>query len=177
MKSWIESVSGESYDSLMCRVRDSLANDRVLHEEFQKQNIIEAIRGTNEPINQAKKKIQRFNIYTLEPLSSKDYFVTSDNPGFTLIGNKVFNTNFGQFDSIGFPINSKQLVMFMGQSSQSELEILKRINYRNLTSKEVDRFNHCTTFNAYEYVYCESKKYLTEYIERFVNEHGPQQRA
>lgn len=172
MKTWIEEVSGENYESLMSRVRNSLANDKVLHEEFQKVSIIEAMKGTNEPINEAKRKIQRLNLYLFEPLSDKDYFITSDNPGFTLIGNKVFNTNFGQFDSIGFPINSRQLVMFMGLSLQSDLEILKRINYRKLTSKEVDRFNSCTTFNAFEFVYCESKKYLTDFVARFISEHG-----
>lgn len=174
MKTWIESVSGESYEGIMGRARDSLTNDKVLHEEFQKQSIIEALKGTNEPINQAKRKIQRLKIYLLEPLSSKDYFTTSDNPGFTLIGNKVFNTNFGQFDSIGFPISSKQAIMFMGLSTQSDLELVRHIHYRKLTSRDMDRFNNCTAFNAVKYVYCESKKYLTEYIERFIQEHGPQ---
>jgi hypothetical protein len=175
MKNWIESVSGESYENIMTKVRDSLSNDKVLHEEFQKQSIIETLRGTNEAVNQAKRKIQKLKIYLFEPLSNKDYFITSDNPGFTLIGNKVFNTNFGEFDSIGFPINSKQTVMFIGLSSQSDLEVVRQIHYRKLTSKDMDKFNNCTTFNAVQYVYCESKKYLTEYVDRFIEEHGPQQ--
>lgn len=171
-KTWIEKVSGEKYEDLMERVRDTLANDKVQHEEFQKLSIIESIKGTNEPINQAKRKIRRLNIFLFEPLNEEDYFITSDNPGFTLIGNKVYNTNFGDFDSIGFPINSRQLVMFMGQSPQSELEVLRRINYMKLTSKEIDILNACTTFNAVGYIFCESKKYLEEFKVRFLEEYG-----
>jgi hypothetical protein len=177
MKNWIESVSGESYDTLMSRVKDTLLNDTELYEEFQKQSILETLRGTNEAVNSAKQKIQKLRLYILEPLDSRDYFITSDNPGFTILGNKVYNTNFGQFDGIGFPINSKQLLWLTGQSYQSGLDILTRINYIKLTTKEVDRLNFCTTFNSYEYIYCESKKYLMDYVERYLNEHGPQQSA
>ncbi|TXH24308.1 MAG: DUF4238 domain-containing protein [Cyclobacteriaceae bacterium] len=175
MKSWIESVSGENYDTLMNRAKETLLNDTELHEEFQKQSILETLRGTNVAVNSAKDKIQKLKLYILEPLDSKDYFLTSDNPGFTILGNKVYNTNFGKFDGIGFPINSKQLIWLSGKSDQSRLDILTRINYRKLTTKEVDRLNFCTTFNSYKYIYSESKKYLTDYVERYLAEHGSKQ--
>lgn len=173
MKAVIEQLSGEDFDSFMGKIKGQIVDDSLLPEEMHKQMLVESHKGTNEAINDAKKALERLNLYLLEPSREKDYFLTSDNPGFTLLANMVFNTNFGRFDSIGFPINSRQAVFLTGQSNQSTLEIHKRINFISLDPKAVERFNHCTIFNANELVFCESKKFLTEAIGSFLDEHGP----
>lgn len=176
LQSWIEEMSGQNYETFMGKIKDQILEDKDLPDELHKQTLIETAIGKNDAINNSSEVLKAMTFFVLEPLNSSDFFITSDNPGFTLLGDKVFNTNFGRFDSIGFPINSKQLVFLRGKSRQSNLEIHKKINFIKLGTKGIDTLNFCTIFNSTEYVFCESKKYLTELIERFYNEHGTHQR-
>lgn len=175
LKPWIEEMSGQNFESFMGKIKEQIIRDKDLPDELHKQTLIETAKGTNDAINNAKDVLKKMELFVLEPINNSDYFITSDNPGFTLLGDKVFNTNFGRFDSIGFPINSKQTVFLKGLSSQSSVEIHKRINFIKLRTKGIDLMNYCTIFNSNEYVFCESKKYLVDLINRFVNEHGTQQ--
>lgn len=171
-KKWIEEVSGQNYDHFMGKIKHQIISDNELPGELHKRTLIETAIGQNSAINDAKRLLLKMSFYVLEPLNNSDFFITSDNPGFSLLGKKVFNTNFGRFDSVGFPINSKQLVFLTGISSQSHLEIHKKINFAKIGTKEVHLLNCCTVFNANEHVFCESKKYLTEFVVRFENEYS-----
>lgn len=172
LKSWIEEMSGIDYDSLMGKIKEQILQDKELPEELHKQSLIDTAKGQNDAINRTKEVIKRMNLFILEPVSALDYFITSDNPGFTLLGDKVFNTNFSRFNSIGFPINSRQLVFFNGISSRSQFEIHKRINFIKIPSSEIHLINCYTAFNSNEYLFCENKKYLTEFTKKFVEENG-----
>ncbi len=177
LKSWIEEMSGESFDNFMGKIKEKIILDTDLPAEMHKQTLIESAFGKNDAINKAKECLKRMTLYVFEPLNNSDYFLTSDNPGFSLLGDKVFNTNFGRFDAVGFPISSRQTVFLTGNSKQNQLEILKRINFVKLDTKRMDLINYCTIFNSNEYVFCETKKYLTELVKRFESEHGTQQNA
>jgi hypothetical protein len=170
LKPWVEEMSGENFETFIGKVKESIIHDKELPDEMHKQTLIESAKGKNDAINNAKESLKRMELFIFEPINHSDYFITSDNPGFTLLGDQVFNTNFGHFDSIGFPINSKQIVFLRGISPQSPLEIHKRINFRRLGTKGTDLMNYCTIFNSNKYVFCESKRYLVEIIGKFERE-------
>lgn len=169
-KDEIELKFGEPFSLFVDKIKSQISDDLELHEEFHKQGIIEAVNGTNEALNDAKKLLMGLSLSILEPVNTHDYFITSDNPGFTLLGNKVLNTNYGEFDYIGFPINSKQLLLFRGKAAQGDLIIHKQLNHRWITSNEILIHNYCTIFNSYQYVFCESKKYLKNIVDQFEND-------
>ena len=172
-KKWIEEMSGESFYSFMGKIKSKIIQDKGLPGEMHKHTLIESTKGKNNAVNKINDILRKMIFYVLEPLHDSDYFITSDNPGFTLLGNKVYNTNFKSFDSVGFPINSKQTVFYSGTCMQNSLEIRKKINYIKLNTKDVDNVNYCTIYNSNKYVFCESKHYLQGIVERFLNEKSP----
>jgi hypothetical protein len=153
-------------DEMFEKIKNDIILDSERHEEFHKTALVTSAKGINSNVEETKRVLLKMNIYLFEPKYHNDYFITSDNPGFSLLKGKVFNTNFGDFDSVGFPINSKQFIFFHGKSVQSEFEIRRAINYQKATSKEVDQFNYYTMQNSFEYVFCESKSYLKYITEK-----------
>lgn len=151
-------------------IKSNILTDNDQLEELHKVGLIKSSKGINDSFNFIKNFLLKMNIYVLEPISKNDFFFTSDNPGFTLIGGKVFNTDYGKkFDLIGFPLNSKQMIVLEGFSNQSPLEISKVLHFRKINGKEVDRFNSFTIVNSNESIFCENKQFLKDTIERLNN--------
>lgn len=69
--------------------------------------------GNNEAAIAAKQITLTMKVCLLHPASSRSYFLTTDNPGFTRLDNKIFNTNYERFDAVGFPLASKDSVYFI----------------------------------------------------------------
>jgi uncharacterized protein DUF4238 len=129
------------FNTLAAKFRkDSLA-DPNRGKNFHLSGLLDYSRTQNEPVKDAINKIIGMNISIIEAPSAC-YFFTSDNPGYSLDGNKIFNTNFGQFNMIHFPINSKQMILFSGFNPLNHLNPIIRLNYFKANTafvKEVNR--------------------------------------
>jgi len=143
-----------------------LANDKF-HEEAHKRILIDTYLGDNEAMDNAVKVILALGVTVLRPINTSTYFITSDNPGFSLLGDKVFNTNYGNFDRVGFPMSSKVAVLF-GGFDKTVGQPTRRVNSISMTDEQMEIFNYCTIFNCCDSLFCGDKDYLTKLIDRFV---------
>lgn len=166
-KDWIEKMSGENFDIFIERIKEKITQDKDLPNELHKRILVDSLHGEDGTIDKIKKELQQMNLFVFEPWDDCEYFLTSDNPGYTTSKDKVFNTHFSQFSTIGFPLNSKQFMLLLGRSSQSPLEIHKRIQYVKLKTEAVQMLNYGTIINSNEYVFCEHKQYLVDIIKKY----------
>jgi hypothetical protein len=106
------------------------------------------------------------NLFVLSPASKSEIFITSDNPGFTLVGDNIFNTHLKEFNGIAFPLNSRQLLFLTGKSAHSDLIINKDVHYAHISSKLAEQLNTATLKIADEFIYCEDKQYIKKFLHK-----------
>lgn len=110
------------------------------------------------------------NNFIIIEASEEDYFLVSDNPGFSLrkngAGMGVFNCDFGFFDQIVFPINSKQALLIEGSSSNALnlINPLRRLAYVKVSSYDIYQINKSSSFCANSKLFCEDRTYLEWFI-------------
>lgn len=166
-KDWIEEMSGENFDIFMGRIKGKITQDKDFPNELHKRILVESFHGQDEAMGKIARVMREMNLFVVEPSTCSEYFLTSDNPGYTTWKDRVFNTHFAQFNTIGFPLNSRQFMLLIGRSSQSQLEIHKKINYVKFKTDAVQMLNEGTIINANEYIFCENKKYLVDVIKKY----------
>lgn len=167
-KEWVEEMSGENFEVFTQRIKQKIVQDKDIKDELHKRILFDSFSGNDETMNKIKTVLGKMNLFVAEPLKDSEFFLTSDNPGFTILGDRILNTHFSEFTGVGFPITSKQFVLLLGTSSQSQLEIRKKINFRKFKTEAIDSLNRATIINSNEFVFCESKKYLSDTIEKYL---------
>lgn len=153
-------------DNSIQRTIASIINDVNLPDVSYKKMILENSKEQGTPLSEVKERLMEMRILVYEPRDPNSYFITSDNPGFTLVGDRVYNTEYGKFDAVGFPINSKQVVLFIN-TPREMLHERRTVSYSLVTNEQVDLVNSCTIFNSYESIFCEDRLYLEGIIDRF----------
>ena len=159
-------VGSTDLDKVIQRSIDSIVNDNSLPDLSYKKAILENSKPGNTPLSDVRDALSKMLILVHEPDDSDSFFITSDNPGFTVVGNGIYNTEYGKLDAMGFPINSKQLVLFVNTPVQSSNPGIS-IAYQKVTNDQVDTSNFCTIFNSRESIFCEDRQYLEGVIDRF----------
>lgn len=143
--------------------------DSSFSEEIQLRGLIETVQKTNHAYQDAFIKLLSMNFEIVTPSSPHDRFITGDNPGFSLDGNKIWNTNFGKFDLIVFPVSSKFSIVLKGFSAINHLDVLKRIRIRRISSQETEMINYGTLCVSDEMIFCEDDSYLEAFAKRFAS--------
>lgn len=168
----IEHLAKKPFDEFMGQIKKSILEDPYFGELAHHQAILRHASGTNEPVNDARKVLTKLRIHVFEPLNKDDFFVTSDNPGFTIVDkNKVFNTNYGRFDAVGFPITPKRLLFLAHRDNHHNLEVRRSIHYLKIQSDKVFEMNECSTFNSMNNIFCPNQEYLDEFTTEFRKRH------
>lgn len=151
------------YDSFVGRMKREMQNDRSYAEASHLRSLVESSRQSNEPVFDAITKILSMNIVILEVNGKADYLFVSDNPGYSLLGNKMFNTNYGAFDKIVWPINSKQIILLDGFNPLNYINPLIRLRYLPVQSTYIQEVNKMTFLLADEKVFCENRDALNRF--------------
>ena len=162
-KDVLEELAQKPFVELVENIKRGILDDKEIGDTFHKESIVRQKDEINLPINDVQRYLSKLRIFILEPVEQEDYFITSDNPGFTIVDKvKVFNTNFGRFDAVGFPLNSKQLMFLTTNDDSHPLNVSKKIHYRKIASEFVFEYNTCSTFNSISYILCRAtaSKYL-----------------
>lgn len=154
------------YDKFTSNFKKEIRQDIDWAKKSHHRSLVENTFQINEPVRDAITKILSMNISVLEILKPKDYFFVSDNPGYSISTNKVFNTNYGNFDMIYFPINSKQVLLLHAFDPLNYVRPLIRLKYIKVPSQAVYQINRATYDVATQAVFCGCKAYL----ERFKSE-------
>lgn len=152
------------FDRIANEQRKKMFDSGKFPEETHLRGLIESVKGTNTAYKDALIKILGMNFEILTPRSTSDFFLTCDNPGFSLDGDKVWSTNFGKFDSIIFPLSSSHVMRVYGFSPLNHLDVLKRISTKRIDSNQVEIINRLTMQISDEFIFCESKDYLANFI-------------
>ena len=155
-----------NYDEFAEKFKSETLDDPDRPRTHQLTGLVETSRNENTAVTDAIIKILRMNISILEA-NKQDYFLVSDNPGFSLDGLKMFNTNYGKFHKIYFPINSKQMILFEGFNFANYINPLVRLNYFTVPSSFVNEVNRLTKLIADEVIYCENRDYLVRFRSSF----------
>lgn len=111
--------------------------------------------------------------FTVLNAGEDDFFIVSDNPGFTLKwmdneGNQagVYNLDLLNFHQIYFPLNSKQALLFdQFDPFLSEMNF-RYVNYVNSPSSQVEALNKASLFCTNGKVFCENRDYLMNFIDK-----------
>ena len=148
------------YDEFARRFKKEITQDEDLAKKSHHRSLVETSFKMNEPVRDAITKILTMNISVIESVKPDDYFFVSDNTGYSIRGNKVFNTNYGEFDMIHFPINSKQVLLLHNFDPLNYIRPLIRLKYIRVRSEIVNQINRATYDVANEVVFCESRAYV-----------------
>lgn len=159
--------SNVDFDSMKADQLAKIRDASRYSEETHLRGLIESVQGVNVAWRDAFVKLLSMNFEVLTPAVENDFFLTSDNPGFSLNGEQIWNTNFGWFDTVAFPISSKHAIYFNQFNSLNHLEVLKRVRYRKITSAEIDTINYATLVVSDELLFCENEVYLKNFLNRF----------
>lgn len=132
---------------------------------IQQQSIIDAYTNMGETANLAlgRLSMMRFTIYHAP---DNAYFITSDNPGFSLIPHeteptlKAVDFRFRDMLAVLFPISSKQAI-FLHFWQEPNTELIDRpVQYYEASFEDMYLMNKDTYNFADEYVFCSDKKYV-----------------
>lgn len=137
----------------------------------QHHSLIETVSGMSTNANDA---VQRLLSMTLEVYNApKDtYFITSDNPGFSLLRDGQLNSirthSFGFPTMLGiiYPISSKQAIHLSALSVPYTRPVARNIKYTFLSEDDVYRINRETHFHSDEKVFCCDREYLRTFMLR-----------
>jgi len=151
-----------NYDEFAVDFKNKTLNDKELPKIHHLTSLVETSKNQNPAVKEAMLKILSMNIIIVET-TNDDYFFTSDNPGYSLDGSKMFNTNYGKFDKIHFPINSRQMILFHGFDSTNYINPLVRLTYVKAPSSFVSEVNRLTKLIADEKLFCENRDFLKRF--------------
>ena len=151
---------------MVIRMKREMQSDPYYAETSHLRSLVESSRQSNEPVFDAITKILSMNIVILEVIGKADYLFVSDNPGYSLLGNKMFNTNYGAFDKIVWPINSKQIILLDGFNTSNYIKPLIRLRYLPVESNYIQEVNEMTFLLAGQRIFCENRDALNRF--RFV---------
>lgn len=151
------------YDNYVASLKKQLQEDPNYPKFSHLRGLVESSRTTNELVTDAINKILSMNIAILQASGKDDYFFTSDNPGYSLLGNKMFNTNYGAFNQIVWPINSKQAILLEDFDTLNYIKPLVRLRYIPLTTKFVEQVNTMSLQIADEKLFCENRDFLNQF--------------
>jgi hypothetical protein len=103
-----------------------------------------------------------------------DVIITSDNPGFCIDNETLYNTKFDGIFEFIYPINSNNLLMISNRfKDEQPLKDLKKLHCRFVNSAVVQKLNRCTLALANEEIYSCSKLSLYDTwidYKQFVND-------
>lgn len=88
---------------------------------------------------------------------SNDIVITSDNPGFCIDDEKLYNTKFDSIFEFIYPLDSNDFLMISNRFKDKPLKDLKILNYRFINSALVHKLNRCTFALSDEEVYACSR--------------------
>lgn len=133
--------------------------------------LIQSYMGRNEAMKTAAHQLLNYRVHVIE-CPPQEYFITSDNPGFTFVRAEngrlyPWNTKFPDFYCVVFPINSRQAVTFLDYRYLRMFEQLKRVTYHTLTPDGVRQINFSTYLYCDKMLYCEEKSYLEKVVAAF----------
>lgn len=151
-----------NYDEFTVKLKSEILDDPDRPRTHHLTGLVETSRNENTAVTDAIIKILSMNIIILEA-NHQDCFFVSDNPGYSLDGFKMFNTNYGKFDKIYFPISSKQMILFEGFNFANYINPLVRLNYFTVPSSFVNEVNRLTKLIADEVIFCEDRDYLVRF--------------
>jgi Protein of unknown function (DUF4238) len=163
LQALLEEITTYDRDTISKHIEEAkakLLNGPARPEESHHRGLIDNAFGVNEAVHDAKKIMLTMKVCVLHPASSKSYFVTSDNPGFTWLDHKIFNTNYGRFDAVGFPLTSRDLVYFVESGSYQTSNFVRPLFHMYIDDFQVHLANTCSILNCDEAVFCEDRVYL-----------------
>jgi hypothetical protein len=151
--------------------RTRMLNDKDQPRSIQLAGIYESSKGRSDTVSEIHLRLMNMNFQIIEAPDGH-YFVTSDNPGFSLETRtdgryNIWNMAFMKVDNIIYPVNSKQAIRFFGINRVNFLEVLKGISYKTATHALMSRINTSTAIVADEKIYCEDEAYLRGVIKYF----------
>jgi hypothetical protein len=144
------------------RVLETLSRNENASRETHLQGLLESTKGYRETIHAAKNALFGMDL-TILVAGQNEWFFTSDNPGFTLFNQNTYNTRFVNFDSVFFPINSKQTLIFKRYNGLNYINAVRPIQYILATSDNVNYVNSNTFFFSDERIFCENRDYLFKF--------------
>jgi hypothetical protein len=158
---WIDSGK-VNYDGIVENLKQQIRNDKNYSRSQHLRGLVESTQKANEPVADAILKILKMDIRILI-CPAGEYFFTSDNPGYSINQNRMFNTNYGAFDTIHFPISSRQVLELQAFDSLNYIRPLRRVNYFVIERWRAKEINRMTYLNADEKIFCENRTYLQEF--------------
>ena len=165
---FIEFLLGMPFSQYLERLKTKIELQSDHGNTSHKDAIVRNLFDQIEPMNEVKKLLHRVEPIICSPKYQSDYFLTSDNPGFTVKdGVKVYNTSYKDFDSVGFPLNSKQLLILNIRRQTNPLIIKRRVHYVKCDSRDMELLNQGTTFNSIKHIFCQDSSYLEEFTSVF----------
>lgn len=152
--------------------RDKANPDRL--KNVQLRGIVDTLTYQSQNFIDTAKLMFLMNFIVIQAGQS-DFFVTSDNPGYTMkrIGSGddygIFNLDLRDFHQVFFPLNSKQALLFKDFNHNHTPQIIRPIQYADLSSEEVMRFNLGSHFCTNGKMFCEDRDYLKSFRERLLS--------
>jgi hypothetical protein len=161
--SWLIEHHKFDYDGFIEKYKTSFQRDTSYPRSMHLRSLIETSMDLNEPVADAVTKILSMNINVLEVSNGGDYFFVTDNPGYSLLGDRMFSRNYGAFDRIIWPVNSKQAIQLVGFDSLNYIRPLRRIQYIKINSSNVNEINKMLFMIADECIFCENRDFLNAF--------------
>jgi hypothetical protein len=135
----------------------------------QLRSILDALRNDSPSYQESIEQLFMMN-FTVLNAGEGDFFIVSDNPGFTLKwmdseGKRagVYNIDLSNFQQVFFPLNSKQALIFDQFNPDLPQKQFRFINYINAPSAQVDALNRASLFCTNGKIFCENKEYLLNF--------------
>lgn len=151
-------------------VINKAVNEKQDHHRTQLMGLLTSAMGISEGVESA---MSRFFDMQIAVLCAPDdeYFITSDNPGFTLCTMKPgelfpYNTHFATMDSITYPINSKQ-ALYIYWDKNNLIRGDKPVHYETLSRADMLQVNQTITNFASAKIYCASRHYLKAFVDSY----------
>ncbi len=158
------------FDRLIPEVRERFVNDEGIGKEHHLQGLYDSTHRRNQAVNDTIWQMLGMEVFVVLIKNEKEFFLTSDNPGFTFYENRdlhrveFFNTDYGRMTGIGFPISSKMAIMLQGFKRSNQFNGDRIVHYSTATNRDIDLFNYGTKSVAMEKIFCENKDYLQNYV-------------
>ena len=157
--SWIQRKEelGEAYESYIDFVFDlwkaaiAEKGGRVLHNRILAYTDIKETKAKSNAIW----KLVQSNWTILETKSHP--FIVSDNPGFTIVGNQVYNLMISGKFEFYFPINSSKILRVGNRKNTIDLESLTEITHEYINEERVLHLNNQTMLHANLEIYSDNK--------------------
>ena len=150
-------LSGVEIIETLKKMRSQWADDSNTSKDLHNSYLLNSHSNDDSFIVNLATYLMQFSWFIFETKSS-DVILTSDNPGFCIDNENLYNTKFdGTFEFI-YPLNSNNFLMISNRfKDEQPLKELKTLHCRFITSTEVQKLNRCTFALADEEVYACSR--------------------